>query len=557
MPFLICPECGEHNPLDAEICQVCQASLMDVAPSEEPIPSEPEQDDFDLFAASDADLPDLLESLKQDSLPLDAETLPGINLNDGSEETSPDSDSPEEEKAPDWLDVVRKRAQEEEDAVGDLSKRVSDAQENLKQEKRESQHEDFESWIQKLREEARDKAAGGPVSEDEVGPAEEDVEEEEPQWLSRIRKVSGVPDEQNETDAAGRSLLEWLVELEEQRTAAEPPQEAEVTQRVSLPPSDREADATQQIRISAAQEGKQPSTLELTREDREQADQLTATIADETADRPGEARPYRKPLRILNIFFALILIVGISIMLLTGRVVSFSDPVLPKAGQAVLDWTDGLPEDANVLLVFDYQVAYAAEVERIAKPILSELFTSTDTVDVISSSSAGMLLSAEMLAGFPDVTVTDLGYIPGEAYGAFGLAGGAVSGSTTLNLPVPAQTIEKGNYAGILVLSDQFESAQGWVEQWQVLAPEVPINLLVTAQAGPLLRPYVESGQINGMVSGLAEAVAVEAGLGQKGAATAVWHAYQVGIMVMIGGLALGGIAGSGSSRHLDERGGL
>ncbi len=552
MPFLICPECGEPNPLEAEICQVCQASLADVVPSEEPTPSEPEQDDFDLFDAGDSDLPDLLESLKQEDLPLEAETLPGIDVNDDTEGPSQGNDSPDGEKTPNWLEVVRKRAQQEEDAVGDLSKRLSDAQENLKQEKRESQHEDFESWIQKLREEARDKAAGGPAPDEEDIPAEEDVEEGEPKWLSRIRKVSGVPEEKNEPDAAGRSLLEWLVALEEERTAGEPSQEMEVTQAVSLPPGESEPDATREIRISAVRQGQQPSTLDLTREDREQADQLTATIADETADRPVDSRQFRKPLRLMNIFFALILMGGIIFMLVTGRVVSFRDPVLPAAGQAVLDWADGLPEDASVLLVFDYQPAYAAEMERVAKPILSELFASINAVDVISSSPSGMLFSAEMSADYQDLTVIDLGYVPGEAFGAFGFASGAVAGSTTF-----AQMMDTWDYTDVLVLSDQFESAQGWVEQWSAIAPETTLNLLVTAQAGPLLQPYVESGQIDGMVSGLIEAVAVEASLGEKGAATAVWQAYQVGILVMLGGLAFAAIAGSGGYRHSIKRGRL
>ena len=553
MPFLICPECGEHNPLEAEVCQVCQASLADVVPSEEPVTPEPEGEDFDLFNPDEADLPDLLESLKQDSLPMEAEPLPGIDLNDDSEEPSPEGESSEGEGSPNWLEVVRKRAQQEEDAVGDLSKRINDAQENLKEEKRESQHEDFESWIQKLREEARDKAAGEPIPEEEESPAEEAVEEDEPKWLSRIRKVHGGTEEKtNEPDAAGRSLLEWLVELEEQRTAEESPQETEVTQQVSLPPVVSEPDATREIRISSTQQGKQQATLNLTREDREQADQLVATIADETADRPVESRSFRKPLRLMNIFFSILLLGAVAFMLLTGRVVSFRDPVLPPAGQAFLDWTDALAEDANILLVFDYQPAYSAEMARVAGPILSELFASIDAVDIISSSPAGTLLSAEMLADYKGLTITDLGYIPGEALAAYGFAGAAGMDSMTLS-----QMLDQDGYTGVLVLSGQFESAQAWVEQWHAIAPETSLNLLVTAQAGPLFQPYVESGQVNGMVSGLTEAVAVEASLGQKGAATAVWQAYQVGILVMIGGLAFGAIAGSSGYPHKMKRGGL
>jgi hypothetical protein len=542
MPFLICPECGEHNPTDAAFCQACQASLEGVMPFEEPASQEPEEIGFGPLETGDDDLPDFLESLRQEDLPPDDEDLPAFELSGDSGET-PQQEEPHEAPTPEWLDVVRKRAQEEEDAVGELSKRISDAQENLKQEKRESQHEDFESWIQKLRDEARDKAAGAPALQaEEAEPEEEVVDEDEPKWLSRIRKTHGIPDEEeHETDAAGRSLLEWLVALEEEQTAEEPTREAEVTQQVTLPPESHETDATREIRISAARGGEPQSTLDLTREDREQADQLVATIADETADRPVEARRHWKPLRILNVFFALVLFVGIGFMLLTGRVVSFTDPVLPQAGYAVLDWAAGLPEDANVLFVFDYQAAYSAEMEWIAAPVLSEVVKAIDSVDVISTSPAGMLLSADLLAAYPALAVSDLGYIPGEAYAAFGLAG---------------STLDAGAYTDVLVLSDQFESAQGWVEQWTLLAPESLMNMLVTAQAGPLLLPYVEAGQVKGMVSGLTQAVAMEAALGQKGPATAAWQAYQVGVLVMIGALVLGGIAGVGDRRFVNERGG-
>lgn len=535
MSFLICPECGEYNPLEAEICQACQASLVGVTPTEEPALSEPEQSDFDLFAEGDADLPDFLESLKQEELLPAAGDTPAFELDADSEEGVTEG-----EKSPDWLDVVRKRAREEEDAVGDLIKRVSGAQERLKQEKRESQHEDFETWIQKLRDEARDKAAGGTVQKDTVDQPPEEDEEDEPKWLTRLRKTHGVPEEgDGGPDAAGRSLLEWLVELEDQRTSGESSQEIEATQRITIPVENVATDATQEIRTSTVQEGQVPSTLDLTREDREQADQLKATIVDETADRSSEARKYRKPLSILSIFFALVLIVGMAFMLVTGRVLSFTSPDLPAAGQAVLDWVKALPEDAEVLLVFDYRPAFAAEMERVVGPILSEVFDAVDSVDVIQSSAAGVLLSAEMLADYPDLTVTDLGYFPGEAYGAFGAAGEL-----------------SGDYSDVMILSDQFESAQAWVEQWQTLAPETTINLLVTAQAGPLLRPYVESGQVHGLISGLAEAVVVEAGLGERGAATSVWQAYQLGILVMIGALVLGGLAGVGKNSRLDERGG-
>lgn len=550
MSFLICPECGAENPLEAEICEVCQASLAEVLPTDAPVPAEPENVDFDLFASEESDLPDLLEALKQEELAPDPEGLPEIHLDSAPEEGIPGVDeSGGPDPTPKWLDVVRKRAQTEEDAAGDLVRRVSDAQKNLSGEERDNQHEDFETWIQKLRDEARDQAAGEPPSPEEAPLPEDeesapDEDESEPEWLNRIRKVHGTLEEQEESNAAGRSLLEWLVALEEQQTAGKAPAETEVTQPVALSPEPPPPDATQEVRLNPEQVEMPPVVLELSREAREQADLLSATIADETAERPAEVLSRRKPAGWLHAFLALLLIAGISLMLITGRVVSFRDPEIQPAAQAVLDWATELPEGAAVLLVFDYQPAYAAEVERVAGPVLTEVLASAGAVDVISSSASGPLLSAALLeervADHPDVTLTTLGYFPGEAYGAYGLAGGFE----------PDQALAGGDYAGVLILSDQFESAQAWVEQWQALSPEMPLHLLVTAQAGTLLQPYVDAGQVQGMVAGLPEAVAVEATLGQKGAATQVWQAYQVGILILIGGLALGGLTASNGGKR-------
>jgi hypothetical protein len=52
-----------------------------------------------------------------------------------------------------------------------------------------------------------------------------------------------------------------------------------------------------------------------------------------------------------------------------------------------------------------------------------------------------------------------------------------------------------------LVISARFEPVQRWLEQVQPLN-QVPTLAITSAAAGPVVRPYLDSGQLAGMVSG-------------------------------------------------------
>ena len=64
--------------------------------------------------------------------------------------------------------------------------------------------------------------------------------------------------------------------------------------------------------------------------------------------------------------------------------------------------------------------------------------------------------------------------------------------------------------------------------------------MILTAQAGPLLQPYWESGQVSGMISGIPEAAALEASIGEGSEIAIRWRAYQVGILLLIAVMLIG-----------------
>lgn len=546
MLILLCPQCGAENPLVSETCQICQASLTGVEPSapQEMLGLDPTEGTE--LTGDASDLPDLLHSLKQES---DEDSgLPDISQGDGEGDNLSDGPESPEESSPEWLDVIRQRAQTEDDAAGDLIRRVSAAQESLSGNDKDRQHDNFESWIQKLRDEARDEAAGGeePSQEPEEGlPDSEAVAKSD--WLKRVRKAQGKVERADEPDAAGRSLLDWLVALEEERTAEPSPEPDEPTQPVQLETDSVEMGVTQKTKIG--QKPAQPATvpavvLELSRAAHEQINLLTTTIADESAERIHMSPSQRTNRHWVTAILGLVLIVMVSLALFTGFGSGLPGRSLSPEARAVRTWAEGLPAGSNLLLVFDYHPGTASEMSVVAMPILKAVMAQPHNVSVISSTPAGSLLAEELLAGFKTdsgtTRVTQLGYLPGEVFGAFGVGVGLLSSTSSNVLPAPVASLSFPAVDGVVIISDRFESVQGWIEQLKTLTSETPIYLLTTAQAGPLLQPYVDSGQVAGLIAGMADSV----GLAPEGESERRWRAYQVGTIVLIAGLGLGAASG-------------
>jgi hypothetical protein len=57
-----------------------------------------------------------------------------------------------------------------------------------------------------------------------------------------------------------------------------------------------------------------------------------------------------------------------------------------------------------------------------------------------------------------------------------------------------------------------------------------------------MLLPYWESGQVNGMVSGLSQAAGIERALSDGESAASHWRSYQIGLLILIAVLVIGAI---------------
>ncbi|MEA3325818.1 MAG: zinc ribbon domain-containing protein [Chloroflexota bacterium] len=546
MTKLICPECSAENDSSAEHCCECGASLTLENLIESSKGEETDGDALNRVSTAETDLPGLLHALKQDGDVTDEHD--GSEPSPADDASLPDSEDKEEDRMlPDWLNRIRQRASEEADSAGEIIQKLSAAQENLAKEKRESHHEDFASWIQNV----RDEASSSPSENQPIDESEPEVNlkkpVETPEWLNKIRKISGsahddLKKESSSYDLGGDSLLQWLMDLEDgKETPEEIPKPSlddmdyEYEGGEESTPSEHEFDGgvTQEMRIVK----KVVPGLIVTREEQAQADQLEATIVDE-----GASRPLRKPGKrtsswVMRLFFALLLIGSVSFALFVGDPPQLQERALKDQNQDLLTWASEISPSESLLLIFDYQAGYAQEIMLIATPVLESLVNKEIKITILSSAVTGKLLAQRLLSALEmDETAIfdDLGYFPAATYGAYGLANRDQGTWPLVDLPEPAQKLQAKGFDGILILSDSDESARSWVEQLSALTPETPINLLLTAQAGPLLLPYWESGQVTGMISGISEAAAIEAAGGKETSLPSRWRAHQTGIVMLM-----------------------
>lgn len=242
----------------------------------------------------------------------------------------------------------------------------------------------------------------------------------------------------------------------------------------------------------------------------------------------------------------------------------FPSPDLP-AGQSeigtFIKTIGNLPESATVLVVVDYQPGFAGEMEPAAGPVMRQLMSKNTRLAFVSTSPMGPYLADRLLqkytAQYPyelGTQYVNLGYLPG---GAGGIQVFAEQPATTIgqdwfqgNLwqkdALKAVTLNEvtklSNFSAVIVLTDNPDTGRLWIEQAEPSLRPKPMLMVVSAQAQPMIRPYVVSGQLKGLVSGLEGGTLYESQLADPGQARLDWDAFGVAIfaaelLIIVGGV--------------------
>jgi hypothetical protein len=304
-----------------------------------------------------------------------------------------------------------------------------------------------------------------------------------------------------------------------------------------------------------------------------EAQQADASLLEKMLAAETQAKPLRGggmlvSQRVLRWILSGILIALISFFLGTGLQTVPLPASLPAETNLILPVLDALPENAPVLMIFDYEPALAGELEAAAAPFVDHLLSLRHPrLTILSTSPTGSVLAERFLANTQaqhnyqlNQDYINLDYLPGGTIGILSFAE-----NPRLAMPLtdwaypPAQDVHKfSDYAAVVLLTDQAETARAWVEQTTTRRDGVPLLVVSSAQAAPMIQPYLLSGQVNGLVSGLAGGAAFEGSDRSGTSVRATWDAFNYATLLVAMLIVLGGlwnlIAGARARRRaLDE----
>ncbi len=168
--------------------------------------------------------------------------------------------------------------------------------------------------------------------------------------------------------------------------------------------------------------------------------------------------------------------------------------------------SDAAPQ---ILVVMESEGASQTELEIMTRSVFERLMLKDSTLSIISSTPNGTLLGENLIQtaavknpGYDlDKKVSNLGYLPG---GSSGIQGFLLDNSKTIY----PSSLDEGpdsfsNFSAVLMVTDNPDSAKLWIEQITLHRPQTVMLVAAAAQAVPMLMPYLESNQIDGMEPGL------------------------------------------------------
>jgi len=468
---LICEQCGTENPPDATFCLICGHDLH--------IPTDEESDQSDMpeeskpeITETESDLPELLRDLHSENA---SSSIRRSALFKDQSSTKSDSDAiangdkPNEDVgSSDWLDKIRKRAQEEEDAAGELIKKVSARDQTIGSGAEESVRDEFEGWLGQVKATAR---------RDKLTPQVEPVEstgdgDDIPIWLKKVRDNEAEEAEKARLESeklveAQRQMTSWIKEQPDQPSAHGSDNES--TQKIKIIAEIRgEPVPVVEEPVPVEQPGEAESlpvesdlTMEGSFQDQSLAEPLEKDVVpvqesikeefwEDVPDKPvsdllleQQARaeifatllttegrsvevpppPEKKKTRLLRFLLALLLLLAVCSPFFFGNSTFVQEGSLPKAGQAFFDQVALLGSANKVLIVLDYPAGTSAEMELVSDPVISHLMRKGVGLSFISGQPEGVWLAPRLMedvqpAAVP-MKINYLGYLPGGRVGLY------------------------------------------------------------------------------------------------------------------------------------------
>ncbi len=494
------------------------------------------------------DLPDWLGKAEESSAPAEVSQPAGelptwMKDFDQAADAPPPLDPNElstpfvEENLPAWLDGMKNAPGADSDESG-VSALIEPAEQELTPELNAPFQVELPEWLGEGQ-----PVESGESAESAAQPANAELNEslakaELPSWVEDLRPLESVIPGDVRSDT-GETLVEKAGPLAGMRGVL---QGEDLSSHYRKPPV-----YSARLRVSDRQ--------------RSQAAILENLLGIETASKDVPAEPSRAPQFILRIVIALVMILSLLTMLLPDFSLVDVSAAVPAGLTGIYDRVENLPADAAVLLAVDYEPGLSGEMRYASNSVIEHLMVKDARLAIVSTVPTGPVLADGLLAEVrnrrPEYILADrtvnLGYLPGGTTSLLEFAQDPkratpyASDTPLSGMPAWDHAAVQGvnslqDFALVIVLTDSPETGRAWIEQVLPVLGSVPLTMVTSAQAGPMLQPYFDSAQIQGMVVGLQGGAMYEQKSGRVSLANRFWGSYQTGILAGVLLLILGGI---------------
>ncbi len=301
--------------------------------------------------------------------------------------------------------------------------------------------------------------------------------------------------------------------------------------------------------------------LRVTNNQLAQADLIQKILAGEGQTRPIPAPPRVSSQGALRWLIALILSIVIGFVVIgSSNFVPMPDRgTIPTATYNASRVITGLPDQARVLLAFDYEPGTAGELHAAAAPLVDHLMLKSARLTLVSTLTTGPAMAEYFVQEIQSQhhytssnQYINLGYIPGGATGLHSFVQNpqwlfpqSYKGYIAWDTPPLQDITSLADFDLVVVLSDDSDTARLWIEQVQPALQGTPFLAILSARAEPLVRPYygdTPESQVQGIVSGIGGGVAYEAIMGQTNLGRTYWDAYTASLVIAVAAILIGGI---------------
>lgn len=309
------------------------------------------------------------------------------------------------------------------------------------------------------------------------------------------------------------------------------------------------------------------SRLEVTERQYAQAELLQRLVDQESREvRAGPERPFKLP--IARWLISLVLLVALLAPYGFGQIglEGFNTPsVVSPDLPPLLTLVNAVPVDRPALIVFDYTPGYSGELDTVAGSLIGHMAGRGIPMVTLSTRVTGPPLAERLMRDVlaePDGAPREflqLGFLSGGPTAiqlfavsprdailtGFKLPDG-ITRQSVWSAPVLQNVNRLSDFGMVVVITAGTDTARAWAEQTHPWIGDVPLVMVLSAGAEPLVRPYYESleRQVDGILTGLPSAIAYQQNTVQETTALAGWNALGSGLLsielVLLAGIGVG-----------------